>query len=134
MSARGALLARSPPRSRLTIRADRGVEVINPWNTPRPLRSPWGCHCSIYEWCLGLDRSHGCGPFTSPADQARALLKALGDPLRLQVIQSLAGGERCVCDLVTDLGLAQSKLSFHLKGLKQAGLLGHCGTPAKACP
>ena len=57
------------------------------------------------------------------ADQARALLKALGDPVRLRVIEALGGGERCVCDLVTDLGLAQSKLSFHLKVLKQAGLL-----------
>lgn len=63
---------------------------------------------------------------TSPpiqAEQARALLKALADPLRLQVIETLGGGERCVCDLTADLGLAQSKLSFHLKVLKQAGLL-----------
>ncbi|MFO7628759.1 MAG: metalloregulator ArsR/SmtB family transcription factor [Prochlorococcaceae cyanobacterium] len=55
--------------------------------------------------------------------QARALLKALADPLRLQVIEALGGGERCVCDLTSDLGLAQSKLSFHLKVLKEAGLL-----------
>ena len=55
--------------------------------------------------------------------QARALLKALADPLRLQVIEALGGGERCVCDLTADLGLAQSKLSFHLKVLKEAGLL-----------
>ncbi|MGB5134844.1 MAG: metalloregulator ArsR/SmtB family transcription factor [Prochlorococcaceae cyanobacterium] len=57
------------------------------------------------------------------ADQARRLLKALAEPLRLQVIEALGGGERCVCDLTADLGLAQSKLSFHLKVLKQAGLL-----------
>ncbi len=57
------------------------------------------------------------------SDQARALLKALADPLRLQVIEALAGGERCVCDLAGELALAQSKLSFHLKVLKQAGLL-----------
>ena len=56
-------------------------------------------------------------------EQARALLKALADPLRLRVIEALGGGERCVCDLTADLGLAQSKLSFHLKVLKQAGLL-----------
>ena len=55
--------------------------------------------------------------------QARALLKALADPLRLQVIEALGSGERCVCDLTADLGLAQSKLSFHLKVLKEAGLL-----------
>ncbi|MCS5699253.1 metalloregulator ArsR/SmtB family transcription factor [Cyanobium sp. FGCU-52] len=57
------------------------------------------------------------------ADQARLLLRALADPIRLQVIEALGGGERCVCDLTTSLGLAQSKLSFHLKVLKEAGLL-----------
>jgi ArsR family transcriptional regulator, arsenate/arsenite/antimonite-responsive transcriptional repressor len=57
------------------------------------------------------------------AGQARLLLKALADPLRLQVIESLALGERCVCDLTTELGLGQSRLSFHLKVLKDAGLL-----------
>ena len=56
-------------------------------------------------------------------DQARALLKALADPLRLQVIEALAGGERCVCELTAELNLAQSKLSFHLKVLKEAGLI-----------
>jgi ArsR family transcriptional regulator len=56
-------------------------------------------------------------------DQARALLKALADPLRLQVIEALHSGERCVCDLTAELNLAQSKLSFHLKVMKEAGLL-----------
>jgi ArsR family transcriptional regulator len=66
------------------------------------------------------------GAVVSPplqSEQARALLRALAEPLRLQVIEALGGGERCVCDLTTDLGLAQSKLSFHLKVLKEAGLL-----------
>ncbi len=62
-----------------------------------------------------------CAPLQ--AEQARALLKALADPLRLQVIEALAGGERCVCELTADLGLAQSKLSFHLRVLREAGLL-----------
>ena len=57
------------------------------------------------------------------ADSARALLKALADPLRLRIIETLAEGERCVCDLTSDLDLAQSKLSFHLRVLKDAGLL-----------
>lgn len=51
------------------------------------------------------------------------MLKALADPLRLRVIEALGAGERCVCDLTADLGLAQSKLSFHLKVLKEADLL-----------
>jgi ArsR family transcriptional regulator len=62
-------------------------------------------------------------PSPLAVDQARLLLKALADPLRLQVIEALAGGERCVCELTDDLGLPQSKLSFHLKVLKEAGLL-----------
>ncbi len=38
-------------------------------------------------------------------ERARALLKALSDHLRLQVIEALAGGESCVCDLATQLVL-----------------------------
>ena len=55
--------------------------------------------------------------------EAQRLLKALADPLRLQIIEALSAGERCVCDLTTELGFAQSRLSFHLKVLKDAGLL-----------
>jgi ArsR family transcriptional regulator len=57
------------------------------------------------------------------SDQASALLKALAEPLRLRVIEALGEGERCVCDLTAELGLAQSKLSFHLKVLREAGLI-----------
>ncbi|MFM7311987.1 MAG: ArsR/SmtB family transcription factor [Cyanobium sp.] len=57
------------------------------------------------------------------ADQARQLLKALADPIRLEVVQALTGGERCVCELTEQLGLAQSRLSFHLRVLRAAGLL-----------
>ena len=37
----------------------------------------------------------------------KSLLKALADPNRLQIIEDLASGERCVCDLMSDLGLAR---------------------------
>ena len=57
------------------------------------------------------------------AAAARALLKALADPLRLQIVTCLSEGERCVCDLTDELDLAQSRLSFHLKVLKDCGLL-----------
>ena len=67
--------------------------------------------------------SIACAPAPLEAEEARQLLRALADPIRLQVIEALGGGERCVCDLTTDLGLAQSKLSFHLKVLKETGLL-----------
>jgi ArsR family transcriptional regulator len=67
--------------------------------------------------------SIACASAPLEAEAARLLLRALADPIRLQVIEALGGGERCVCDLTTDLGLAQSKLSFHLKVLKETGLL-----------
>tara|TARA_Y100001968_G_C18956110_1_gene525454 strand:+ start:101 stop:301 length:201 start_codon:yes stop_codon:yes gene_type:complete len=54
---------------------------------------------------------------------ARKFLKALSDLLRLQIIESLVRGERCVCELTNEIGLAQSKISFHLKVLKDAVLI-----------
>ncbi|MEP6691604.1 MAG: metalloregulator ArsR/SmtB family transcription factor [Gemmatimonadaceae bacterium] len=50
-------------------------------------------------------------------------LRALADETRLQVIDLLRGGERCVCDLTEALDVGQSLLSFHLKTLKDAGLV-----------
>jgi|SRR5579862_3674967 len=50
---------------------------------------------------------------------------ALGDEIRLEVLGLLRGGERCVCELTAHLDLAQSRLSFHLKVLKDAGLVSH---------
>ncbi len=71
---------------------------------------------------MGVLRSaESVGPLE--ADQARQLLKALADPVRLQLVQALASGERCVCDLTGHLELAQSKLSFHLKVMREAGLI-----------
>jgi ArsR family transcriptional regulator len=50
---------------------------------------------------------------------------ALGDEIRLDILGRLRGGERCVCELTACLELAQSRLSFHLKVLKDAGLISH---------
>ena len=52
-----------------------------------------------------------------------AIFKALSEPLRVEVIELLREEEMCVCDLCDRLNVAQSKLSFHLKALKQAGLV-----------
>ncbi len=48
---------------------------------------------------------------------------ALSDPLRLQIIKLLQGQELCVCDLCDQIGVSQSKLSFHIKVLREAGLI-----------
>jgi ArsR family transcriptional regulator, arsenate/arsenite/antimonite-responsive transcriptional repressor len=49
--------------------------------------------------------------------------KALSDPSRLRILDRLRSGERCVCDLTEALAEGQSLLSFHLKTLKEAGLV-----------
>jgi ArsR family transcriptional regulator, arsenate/arsenite/antimonite-responsive transcriptional repressor len=58
-------------------------------------------------------------------DAARAaqLFHALSDETRLRILERLRGGERCVCELTDALDAAQSRLSFHLKVLKDAGLV-----------
>jgi ArsR family transcriptional regulator len=58
-------------------------------------------------------------------DCARAsrLFHALSDETRLQILERLRAGERCVCELTDALDAAQSRLSFHLKVLKDAGLV-----------
>lgn len=52
-----------------------------------------------------------------------ASFKALADPIRVAVLELLKTQELCVCDLCEQLQVAQSKLSFHLKILKEAGLI-----------
>jgi ArsR family transcriptional regulator, arsenate/arsenite/antimonite-responsive transcriptional repressor len=56
-------------------------------------------------------------------DRAVRLFHALSDGTRLSIIQRLRLGERCVCDLTDSLDAAQSRLSFHLKVLKDACLV-----------
>jgi ArsR family transcriptional regulator len=58
----------------------------------------------------------------SPADMAR-LFHALSDPTRIEILERLRNGERCVCELTDVLDAAQSRLSFHLKTLREAGLV-----------
>jgi ArsR family transcriptional regulator, arsenate/arsenite/antimonite-responsive transcriptional repressor len=58
------------------------------------------------------------------ADLAR-ILKALAEPTRLRLVSMVAahqGGEACVCDLTSPLGLTQPTVSHHLKILVDAGI------------
>ncbi len=62
----------------------------------------------------------------TPTDTRAAvrLFHALSDETRLEIVIRLANeGERCVCDLQDALDAQQSRLSFHLKVLKDAGLV-----------
>lgn len=58
------------------------------------------------------------------AEEALAqAFRALADPKRLRILGLLREGERCVCELTDALDLGQSLLSFHLRTLKEAGLV-----------
>lgn len=59
-----------------------------------------------------------------PLDTRLQLLKAVADPTRLAVLDSLAAdGARCHGDLEVELGVPANRLSFHLKVLRDAGLV-----------
>jgi ArsR family transcriptional regulator len=62
---------------------------------------------------------------TAPPDLDRAvtLFHALSDATRLSILEMLRGGERCVCELQDELDAAQSRLSFHLRVLREAGII-----------
>ncbi len=51
------------------------------------------------------------------------IFHALSDETRLRIVGRLLTGEQCVCNLTDILGASQSRLSFHMKTLKDAGLV-----------
>ena len=53
-----------------------------------------------------------------------SVLSALAEPTRLEAMRLLSdGSEHCVCELMRKLGATQSRMSRHMKILKQAGLV-----------
>jgi DNA-binding transcriptional ArsR family regulator len=50
-------------------------------------------------------------------------LKTLADPNRLRIMCFLSKGERCVCDIESELGISQQLTSHHVNVLKEAGFL-----------
>lgn len=48
---------------------------------------------------------------------------ALSDPHRLRILGELAAEEHCVCEVQESLGLAPNLLSYHLRVLREAGLI-----------
>lgn len=51
------------------------------------------------------------------------IFKALADPVRLNIIELLRDGERCVCEIVPMVGAIQPVVSRHLKILKSCGIV-----------
>ena len=72
-----------------------------------------------------------CEPVVYPdvqraeAERMAEIAKALGDPIRLQVVDVLRrhAGQVCVCELVPLFDVGQSTLSHHLKKLRDAGIV-----------
>jgi ArsR family transcriptional regulator, arsenate/arsenite/antimonite-responsive transcriptional repressor len=70
-----------------------------------------------------------CGPEAPPlsepeSEELAARFKALADPTRVAIINSLsAADEVCVCHLTEAFDLSQPTISHHLKILRQAGLV-----------
>ena len=60
---------------------------------------------------------------TDSLTRTARLFHALSDETRLRILELLRSGERCVCDLSDAIGAQQSRLSFHLRTLKEAGLV-----------
>jgi len=78
--------------------------------------------------CCGVDTeplrevaTHPDGRLTSAA----ALFKALSDETRLRIVRTMAQSqcELCECNIVPLFGLSQSTISYHLKVLREAGLV-----------
>ncbi len=55
--------------------------------------------------------------------QVDELFKGFADPTRIRILNVLAAGELCVCDIHDILGLPQSLVSRHLARLRNAGLV-----------
>ncbi len=72
-----------------------------------------------------------CEPVAYPdvdraeANRMAAIAKALGDPIRLQLVDVLRrnAGRVCVCELVPLFDIGQPTLSHHLKRLREAGIV-----------
>src|SRR5215216_8071119 len=73
-----------------------------------------------------------CAPVVYPdierdrAERLAAAAKALGDPIRMQLVDVLRrhAGQVCVCELVPLFDLSQPTVSHHLKVLRDAGIVG----------
>jgi ArsR family transcriptional regulator len=68
-----------------------------------------------------------CEPLSAAgAGELAALFKAVADPVRLRLLSLIAchpGGESCVCDLTPAFDMTAPSVSYHLKILREAGLI-----------
>ncbi|MGF3523131.1 MAG: ArsR/SmtB family transcription factor [Candidatus Bathyarchaeia archaeon] len=51
------------------------------------------------------------------------LFKALSDPVRLDILEFMRNGEKCVCEIIPHVKIIQPVVSRHLKILKECGIV-----------
>jgi DNA-binding transcriptional ArsR family regulator len=70
---------------------------------------------------MGITKTIG---FSEGTNQMAEILKALGNPARLEIVKILMATPECICgDIVEILPLAQSTVSKHLSELKKVGII-----------
>src|SRR5690554_4342977 len=62
-------------------------------------------------------------PTTTSPEIFLLRFQAVAEETRMEIVRRLSAGERCVCELQDDLEAGQSRLSFHLRKLREAGLM-----------
>lgn len=62
-------------------------------------------------------------PDHDAAEAGPALLACVADPVRWNVLRHLTAGEACVCDIQASVPVAANLLSYHLRVLREAGLI-----------
>lgn len=80
------------------------------------------------EWVNVTNVTESIGLDVSPAEDPEvtenvALLQAVADPVRWVVLVTLAQAPRCVCEIQARIPVAPNLLSYHLKVLREAGLV-----------
>ncbi len=70
---------------------------------------------------MGITKSEH---FTDNQNELANLLKALGHPARVAIVEYLIQHKQCICgDIVNELPLSQATISQHLRELKQVGII-----------
>src|ERR1035437_6643965 len=85
-----------------------------PWSSRSARRSPYGSN---------MTESSGIEVTGSANAESISLLQAMADPVRWTVLAMLAEAPRCVCKLQEQVPIAGNLLSYHLKVLRDAGLV-----------
>jgi len=60
---------------------------------------------------------------TTSLESRATVFGALSDPIRLSIVDQLGVQQRCVCELQEELDIAPNLLSYHLRILREAGLV-----------